>query len=77
MYGAQWWWRTPLNPALKRQRKVDSLSSGLPGLQSEFQDSQGYTQKFCLENPEINKQANLIHVTNVVVFNVEMFPSVI
>ena len=30
------WWRMPLIPALGRQR---------PGLQSEFQDSQGYTEK--------------------------------
>jgi hypothetical protein len=33
------WWRTPLIPALGRQRQV----------QSEFQDSQGYTEKPCLE----------------------------
>jgi hypothetical protein len=27
---------------------------GQPGMQSEFQDSQGYTEKFCLEKA-INK----------------------
>jgi hypothetical protein len=31
------------------------LSRGQPGLQSEFQDSQGYTEKPCLEN-KTNKQ---------------------
>jgi hypothetical protein len=40
------WWRTPLIPALGRQRQ--------PGLQSEFQDSQSYTEKPCLE--KTNKQ---------------------
>jgi hypothetical protein len=29
---------------------------GQPGLQSEFQDSHGYTQKPCLEKPEKNKK---------------------
>jgi hypothetical protein len=32
------------NPALRRQRQV-----GQHSLQSEFQDSQGYTEKPCLE----------------------------
>jgi hypothetical protein len=27
-----------------------------PGLQSEFHDSQGYTEKPCLEKQQINKQ---------------------
>ena len=44
------WWRMPLIPALGRQRQVDFWVWGQPGLQSEFQDSQGYTQKPCLEN---------------------------
>ena len=35
-------------PALWRQRQVDFLVQGHPGLQSEFQDSQGYTAKTCL-----------------------------
>jgi hypothetical protein len=30
---------------------------GQPGLQSEFQDSQGYTEKPCLEKPK-NKTKN-------------------
>jgi hypothetical protein len=41
------WWRTPLIPALRRQRQVDFWVRD-PGLQSEFQDSQGYTEKPCL-----------------------------
>jgi hypothetical protein len=39
------WWRTPLIPALRRQRQEDFWVRGQPGLQSEFQDSQGYTEK--------------------------------
>jgi hypothetical protein len=43
------WWRTPLIPALGRQRQADFRVSGQPGLQSESQDSQGYTEKPCLK----------------------------
>jgi hypothetical protein len=32
-----------------RQRQADFWVWGQPGLQSEFQDSQGYTEKPCLE----------------------------
>jgi hypothetical protein len=49
------WWRTPLIPALGRQRQADFWVRGQPGLQSEFQDSQGYTEKPCLEK-QTNKQ---------------------
>jgi hypothetical protein len=56
------WWCTPLIPALGRQRQADFWVRGQPGLQSEFQNSQGYTEKPCLfkkkkkKNP--NKQKN-------------------
>jgi hypothetical protein len=46
------WWRTSLFPALGRQRQADFWVQGQPGLQSEIQDSQGYTEKPCLETPE-------------------------
>jgi hypothetical protein len=36
---------------------VDFWVRGQPGLQSEFQDSQGYTEKPCLEKkPKIRKK---------------------
>jgi hypothetical protein len=38
-----------LIPALRRQRQVDFWVWGQPGLQSEFQNSQAYTEKPCLE----------------------------
>ena len=41
------WWCTPLIPALGRQRQADFWVWGQPGLQSEFQDSQGYIEKPC------------------------------
>jgi hypothetical protein len=39
----------PLVPALGRQRQADFGVQGQPGLQSEFQDSEDYTEKHCLE----------------------------
>jgi hypothetical protein len=39
----------PLIPVLGRQRQADFWVWGQPGLQSEFQDSQGYTEKPCLK----------------------------
>jgi hypothetical protein len=42
-------------PALGRQRQVDLRVRGQPVLQSEFQDSQSYTEKPCLKT---NKQTN-------------------
>jgi hypothetical protein len=43
------WWLTPLNPGRGRQRQTDLWIQGQSGLQSELQDSQGYTEKPCLE----------------------------
>ena len=45
-----------LIPVLGRQRQVDFWVRGQPGLQSEFQDSQGYTEKPCLKKQKTNKQ---------------------
>jgi hypothetical protein len=50
------WWRTPLIPALGRQRQADFWVRGQPGLQSEVQDSQSYTEKPCLEKPKKKKK---------------------
>jgi hypothetical protein len=47
--GSRAWWLTPLIPALGRQRQEDFWVGGQLGLKSEFQDSQGYTEKPCLE----------------------------
>ena len=46
----------PLILALRRQKEVDLWVQGQPGLQSEFQDSQDYTEKPCIENKQTNKQ---------------------
>jgi hypothetical protein len=43
------WWCTHLTPILKRERQADIWVRGQPGVQSKFQDSQGYTEKPCLE----------------------------
>jgi hypothetical protein len=48
----------PLIPALRRQRQTDFWVQGQPGLQSEFQDSQGYTEKPCLEKQNNNNNNN-------------------
>jgi hypothetical protein len=47
---SQEWWHRPLIPALGRQRQSHFLVQCQPGLQTEFQDSQGYREKLCLEN---------------------------
>jgi hypothetical protein len=48
----------PLISALGRQRQADFRVRSQPGLQSEFQDSQGYTEKPCLEK-QTNKKTKL------------------
>jgi hypothetical protein len=67
---SQAWWLTPLIPALRRQRQADFWVRGQPGLQSEFQDSQCYTEKPCLKKQKnkttqkcypLTKQENSIH----------------
>jgi hypothetical protein len=52
----------PLIPALRRKRKADFWVHGQPVLQSEFQDSQGNTEKPCLnkkQKTKTNKQKKL------------------
>jgi hypothetical protein len=44
-----------LIPELGRQRQADFWVQDQPGLQSEFQDSQGYKEKPCLEKQKTNK----------------------
>jgi hypothetical protein len=59
LYFTWQWWHTPLIPALGRQRQADFWVRGQPGLQSEFQDSQGYTEKSCLKNKTTKKKVAL------------------
>jgi hypothetical protein len=49
-------WHIPLVPELRRQRPVDLWVQGQPGLQGEFQDSQGYTEKSYLEGKRKRKR---------------------
>jgi hypothetical protein len=52
----------PLIPALGRQRQVDFWVWGQPGLQSEFQDSQGYTVLKKQTNKQTNKKSLMAKV---------------
>jgi hypothetical protein len=44
------------NPSTQEAEAGGFLSSRQPGLQSEFQDSQGYTEKPCLKKPKKKKK---------------------
>lgn len=44
-------WCTPLTPAFRRQRQEDLRVWGQSHLQSGFQDSKGYTDKYCIPPP--------------------------
>jgi hypothetical protein len=46
------------NPSTREQRQADFCVRGQPGLQSEFQDNLGYTEKLCFEKTKPNKQTN-------------------
>ena len=46
----------PLIPELGGQKQGDLSIRGQPGLQSEFQDSQDYTEKPCLGKPKKKKK---------------------
>ena len=52
------WWHMLLIPALGRQRQVNLWVQGQPSLPSEFQDSQGYTEKPCLKQKQKQKTKN-------------------
>lgn len=67
------WWHVPSIPAFGRQRLVDLRVQSHPGLQSEVRDSQGYTEKPCLEN-QTNKN---IHVYIWTIFPPEIRHSVL
>jgi hypothetical protein len=59
----------PLISALGRQRQADVLSFwGQPGLQSEFQDSQGYTEKPCRGNKQTDKECKCDYVAEALAF---------
>jgi hypothetical protein len=49
------------NPRLRRQRLADFWIWGQPGIPSEFQDSQGYTEKPCLGEEEKKKKKHARH----------------
>jgi hypothetical protein len=44
------------NPSTREAWQADFWVRGQPGLQSELQDSQGYTEKPCLEKPKKKKK---------------------
>jgi hypothetical protein len=54
MFASLAWWRMP-------GRRI----RGQPGLQSEFQDSQGYTEKLCLKK-QTNKKKDVCHANLVI-----------
>jgi hypothetical protein len=68
------WWCTPLIPALGRQRQADFWVRGQPGLQSEFQDTQGYTEKPCLEKPKKKKKKRIIQTMELLVSLTNLWP---
>ena len=47
-------WVHTFNPSIQEVQTGGSLSLSQPGLQSKFQDSQGYTENPCLENTHMN-----------------------
>jgi hypothetical protein len=52
------------NPSTREAEagQVDFWVRGQPGLQSEFQDSQGNTEKTCLEKPK-KKKSNMMSLS--------------
>ena len=73
---AEQWWCTPLVPVLGRQSQVDFWVWGQPGLQSEFQENQDYTEKPYLEKPkkkERKEMKNAIMKPNTVYANYRFY----
>jgi hypothetical protein len=62
----------PLIPALGRQRQANLWVRSQPGLQSEFQDSQGYIEKLCLKKPKKKKKQKKNQKQNNKIFNKQM-----
>jgi hypothetical protein len=61
------------NPSTwERQRQEDLRVPGQPGLQSEFQDSQGYTEKTCLETKQ-NKKLFITPFPNFFLIQISVF----
>jgi hypothetical protein len=58
------WWRTPLIPALGRQRQADFWVRGQPGLQSEFQASQGLHREALSQKTNQPNKKNSSHMTS-------------
>jgi hypothetical protein len=56
---ARQWWRTRSIPALGRQRQAEFWVWGQPDLQSELQDSQGYTERCCLKTHPTKKKKRM------------------
>ena len=54
-----------LIPTLGRQRRADFWIRGQPGLQSEFQDSQGSTEKPCLKKKR-KERKDVMNVSHVI-----------
>ena len=52
------------NPTLERQRQAEFWVQGQPGIHSEFQDSQTYTEKPCLETKQNKTKQNKNKQTN-------------
>jgi hypothetical protein len=65
------WWQTPLNPSTQEAEAGRFLRLRPAWLQTEFQDSQGYTEKPCLEKPK-TKQTN--KQKPVIIFNTLLSP---
>jgi hypothetical protein len=67
----------PLIPALSRQRQADFCVRGQLGLQSEFRDSQGYTEKLCLKKTNQKRKKKKIKLSKPVSSSSQWFLTLI